>query len=152
MANSKKAALLEVARTLYLSGKSQKDIARQLELSEQTVSRWAKKNNWDALKVSLLMSRQQRLAELYNELREFNDLIKSKEGPKIANSKEADIRRKLIRDIKELESDLSISEIVNIGIEFAGFAKSLDAQLAERITSLYDLFITHKIEENKWQN
>ena len=98
------------------------------------------------------MSRQQRLAELYNELREFNDLIKSKEGPKIANSKEADIRRKLIRDIKELESDLSISEIVNIGIEFAGFAKSLDAQLAERITSLYDLFINHKIEENKWQN
>ena len=66
----------EVAQLLYLSGSlRQKEIALKLGVSENTVSRWAKADNWDTLKTNLLTAKKQRLSELYNELKEFNRMI-----------------------------------------------------------------------------
>ena len=142
----------EVAQLLYLSGSlRQKEIALKLGVSENTVSRWAKADNWDTLKTNLLTAKKQRLSELYNELKEFNRMIAEKDGYKVADSKEADARRKLITDIKELETKYSLAQTITIGEDFCELVKQVDYTLAERVMELYNGFINAKIEENKWQ-
>lgn len=142
----------EVAQLLYLNGGlMKKDIAQKMGVSEQTISRWAKQDNWDVLKTNLLTSKKQRLGELYEELREFNRMIAEKEGYKVASSKEADARRKLITDIKELETKYSLSHTITIGQDFCEFVRSIDEQLSSRVLELYNAFIHQKIEDNKWQ-
>ncbi len=143
----------EIAQLLYLNGGlMKKDIAVKLGVSEQTISRWAKLDNWEVLKTNLLTSRKQRLSELYEELREFNRMIAEKDGYKVASSKEADARRKLITDIKELETRYSLSHTITIGQDFCEFVKTIDEPLANRVLEMFNAFINQKIEENKWQS
>lgn len=142
----------QIAQTLYLNGQSFKDIAATLKVNEHTVSRWAKSANWEALKTNLLTGKQQRLSELYNELREFNRMIADKDGYKVADAREADARRKLITDIKDLESSFSIAQAVTIGQDFCDFVKSLDYELARKVVEYYKAFLNDQIEKRKWQD
>lgn len=141
----------ELARILYLQGYVQKDIAERLEVSEVSVSNWKKKGCWDNLKTNLLNSRHERLGELYNELAEFNRMVKEKDGYKICDSKEADARRKLIADISELERKYNIGQTISIGRDFVQFAQTVDAALAKQILNMYDAFVNDVIAKAKWQ-
>lgn len=141
----------ELARILYLQGYVQKDIAERLEVSEVSVSNWKKKGAWDTLKTNLLNSRHERLGELYNELAEFNRMVKEKDGYKICDSKEADARRKLIADISELERKYNIGQTISIGRDFVQFAQTVDAALAKQILNMYDAFVNDVIAKAKWQ-
>lgn len=150
MANGKQ-NLRDVAQVLYLHRTPQKEIAAKLGVSEVTVSRWAKAGNWEALRTSLLTSKRQRLAELYAELEEFNRMIADKADYKVASSKEADARRKLITDIKDLETRYSVGQVATVAMDFCDFVKAIDTELASRITELFTAFIDTKMEESKWQ-
>ncbi len=141
----------ELAKILYLQNYSQKDIAERLDVSEVSVSTWKKKGQWDNLKTNLLNSRHERLGELYNELAEFNLMVKSKEGYKICDSKEADARRKLIADISELERKYNVGQTISIGRDFIQFVQGIDSTQAKQILALYDAFINNVIERQKWQ-
>lgn len=144
--------LREVAQMMFLHGSlNQKDIAAKLGVSEVTVSRWAKAGNWDTLKTNLLTSKKQRLSELYAELEEFNRMIAAKEGYKVASSKEADARRKLIADIKELEGKYSIAQISTVAMDFCEFVKGIEPEITGRIVELFTTFIDDQMEARKWQ-
>lgn len=142
----------QIAQTLFLNGQSFKDIAATLGVNEHTVSRWAKAANWEALKTNLLTGKQQRLSELYNELKEFNRMIADKQGYKVADAREADARRKLITDIRDLESSFSIAQAVTIGQDFCDFVKALDYDLAKKVVDYYHAFLNDQIEKRKWQD
>lgn len=142
----------EIAQILFLQNKlSQKEIAEKLEVSQQTVTRWAKAGNWDSLRKNLLTSKSARLSELYDELEEFNRMIKEKEDYKVASSKEADARRKLIMDIKALEGRYSIAQTTSIGMEFCEFVKTAAPNVADKVLNLYNAFVNKTIENAKWQ-
>lgn len=142
----------EIAQILYLQGNlPKKDIADKVGVSAQTITKWAAEDKWDALKKNLLTGKKQRLSELYDELAEFNRMIADKEGYKIATSKEADARRKLITDIKELESKYSIAQTTQIAIDFCEFLKPIDLALAQKVAMLLQAFINELIDKQKWQ-
>ncbi len=142
----------EIAQILYLQGNlPKKDIADKVGVSAQTITKWAAEDKWDALKKNLLTGKKQRLSELYDELAEFNRMIADKEGYKIATSKEADARRKLITDIKELESKYSIAQTTQIAIDFCEFLKPIDLALAQKVALLLQAFINELIDKQKWQ-
>lgn len=141
----------EIARILYLQDYRQKDIADKLGVAENTVCRWAKTEAWDSLKKNLLNSKYQRLAELYNELEEFNRMIKEKDGYKVANSKEADARRKLITDISELETKYNIGQVTSIARDFVHFVGEIDFDFSQRTLSYFEAFVEQQIEKQKWQ-
>ena len=147
-----KRELREVAQVLFMQGYIQKEIALKLKVSETTVSKWAKEDNWKHKKTNILMSRDNRLSELYEELAEFNRMIKAKDDYKIATSKEADARRKLIKDIKELETSYNIAETIQIGRDFTIYLKDLDFDFATQVLESYEGFVNHIIEKQKWQN
>lgn len=142
----------EIAQILYLQGNlPKKDIADKVGVSAQTITKWAAEDKWDSLKKNLLTGKKQRLSELYDELAEFNRMIADKEGYKVATSKEADARRKLITDIKELESKYSIAQTTQIAIDFCEFLKPINLALAQKVAMLLQAFINELIDKQKWQ-
>ena len=140
----------QIARTLFVQGgMTQKEIASKLEVTEQTISRWAKKDHWDELKKNLMSGKQEILRSLYTELQKLQTLIKENDG--VADSKQADIRRKLITDIRQLETRYSVSQTVQIGMDFCEFLKEIDFNLAGKISQYFQAFIDEQIEKQKWQ-
>lgn len=147
-----KTELREVAKVLFMQGYTQKEIAGKIKVSEVTISRWAKEDNWDNLKKNLVNSKSERLSELYDELAEFNKMIKCREkGERFPNSKEADVRRKLIRDIADLERKYNIGQTTTIARDFVTFCRDMDFEFAQKANEYFDLFINHQIEKQKWQ-
>ena len=151
MANSK-SNLHEVAKVLFLQGYLQKEIAGKLGVSEQSIVRWSKSAHWDNLKKNLVNSKTERLSELYDELAALNKMIRGKEeGQRFPDSKEADVRRKLIRDIAELERKYNIGQTTVIARDFVVFCKDLDFEFSKKANEMFDLFINHQIDRQKWQ-
>jgi hypothetical protein len=147
-----KTDLHEVAKVLFMQGYQKKEIALKLGVSEQSLVRWARDDHWDNLKKNLVNSKTERLSELYDELAAFNLMIKSREeGCRFPNSKEADVRRKLIRDIADLERKYNIGQTTVIARDFIVFCKDIDFEFAKQANEFFDLFINHQIEKQKWQ-
>jgi transposase len=147
-----KTELREVAKVLFMQGYTQKEIAGKIKVSEVTISRWAKEDNWDNLKKNLVNSKSERLSELYDELAAFNQMIKSRDiAMRFPNSKEADVRRKLIRDIADLERKYNIGQTTVIARDFVTFCRDIDFEFAQKANEYFDLFINHQIEKQKWQ-
>ena len=140
----------QIARTLFVQGgMTQKEIASKLEVTEQTISRWAKKDHWDELKKNLMSGKQEILRSLYTELQKLQTIIEENGG--VADSKKADIRRKLITDIRQLETHYSVSQTVQVGMGFCEFLKEIDFELAGKISQYFQAFIDEQIEKQKWQ-
>lgn len=143
--------LREVAQILFMQGFIQKEIALKLGVSENTVSKWSREDNWRDKKSNILMSKDSRLSEMYEELAEMNKMIRSKTENKFANQKEGVARRMLIKDIKELETKYNIAETIQIGKDFTTFLKDLDFDLAMQVLNAFDGFVNHIIQKQKWQ-
>lgn len=147
-----KTELREVAKVLFMQGYTQKEIAAKINVSEQTISKWSKTDHWDNLKKNLVNSKTERLSELYDELMALNAMIKTREeGSRFPNSKEADIRRKLIRDIADLERKYNIGQTTVIARDFITFCRDIDFDFSQKANDYFDLFINHQIEKQKWQ-
>ena len=147
-----KTELREVAKVLFMQGYTQKEIAAKINVSEQTISKWSKTDHWDNLKKNLVNSKTERLSELYDELMALNTMIKTREeGFRFPNSKEADIRRKLIRDIADLERKYNIGQTTVIARDFITFCRDIDFDFSQKANEYFDLFINHQIDKQKWQ-
>ncbi len=147
-----KTELREVAKVLFMQGYTQKEIAAKINVSEQTISKWSKTDHWDNLKKNLVNSKTERLSELYDELMALNAMIKTREeGFRFPNSKEADIRRKLIRDIADLERKYNIGQTTVIARDFITFCRDIDFDFSQKANEYFDLFINHQIDKQKWQ-
>ena len=78
-------------------------------------------------------------------------MIAAKEGYKVATSREADARRKLIADIRELEGKYSVAQVSTVAMDFCDFVRTVDEPLAARVVELFNEFIEKQMEERKWQ-
>ena len=141
-----KPEIKNLAQILYMQGYLQKEIATKVGVTEQTICRWA------TMKKGMLNAKMARLSELYDELQEFSRMIKEKEGYKVASSKEADARRKLIMDIQALETKYNIGQITTIARDFCEFVKTIDFDFAAQCSKFFDAFIEQVIDKQKWQN
>ncbi|MFT4168020.1 MAG: hypothetical protein QM653_02725 [Dysgonomonas sp.] len=139
------------AQDLFYQGLTQKEISKKIDVSETTISKWSIDNNWKTKKDNIILSKDDRLSELYEELKEHNKMIREKTGYKVANKAEADARRQLIKDIKDLETNYNIAETIQIGRDFTAYVKEIDFEIASTVLDLYDGFVNHTIEKQKWQ-
>src|ERR1035437_2095051 len=65
----KKAKIKEGAKLIYLREDiSQKDIALKVGVNEKTIKRWIDEGHWDALKTTLLTTKEYELKNLYDVL------------------------------------------------------------------------------------
>ena len=109
-----------LAKILYSREKlDQKVIAVKVGVSEKTISKWVNDFGWKKLRNRLLVSKENVLNDLYEQLENLHDSIRKKaEGNRFADSKEADIQIKYTASIRNLETDLAIADLVESGIRF----------------------------------
>ena len=94
------------------------------------------------MRKSLLTARQEELRNLYDQLSELNTSIKNKEeGNRYADSKEADVQRKITASIRELETETSIAEVVDVFMKFSEYIQKIDFDKAKEMLVYQDSFV-----------
>lgn len=133
----------DYARTLYLKDNlTQQEVADKVGISRQSLSRWIKTEKWEEMKVGLTLGREQQIANLHRQVMELNKLILSRpEGARFASSGEADTLGKLAAAIKKMETDVGITDLVNVGMRFIEWIRPIDLDKAKEVTVLWDKFI-----------
>jgi len=120
---------------------NQKEIAARIKVSEVTVSKWANADAWESHKVSITITKEEQLKNLYRQLGEMNKTIAGRDGQKYASASEADAISKLAGAIEKMESDVGIADIVSVSKKFLTWLRKFDLSKAQDITPLFDAFV-----------
>lgn len=121
---------------------TQKELAQRVGISEKTMGKWINEEKWERLQQNFLLTREEQMANLLAELSEINAFIKRKpEGMRFADAKEADVRRKLIKDIKELETSALLPDIIHACAGLLDFVRKVDLQKAQELARYVDAYV-----------
>ncbi len=119
-----------------------KELAARVGVSQQSISKWKNEGEWELLRASVIVTKESELRRLYMQITELNNHIMSREsGQRFANTKEADTLVKLTSAVRQLETDTSAAEAMEVLKDFVMFIQGEDYQKAKEITNLADAFI-----------
>jgi uncharacterized protein YjcR len=131
----------DFAKILYVQEKlSQKEIAERCKVTEKTVSKWVQELGWDKLRQSLLITKPHNLQLMYVTLTAMNEDMQGK----IPKPAEIDALNKMTSSIKDLETEMGIGEMFNVGNAFINFVRNIDLNKAKEVYSLFDAFMQTK--------
>lgn len=139
----------ELAFMLYTkeSITTKKVLAERVGVTPKTIADWIEKDKWEKRRQNMLLTREEQMQNLLIELEELNEFIKAKpEGQRFANAKEGDVRRKLIKDIKDLETKASISETIEVATKFVKWLSVLDFPKSKEVANLFDSYIKDNLK------
>ena len=123
-----------------------KELSFQVGISEKTIGKWINEEGWQKLQKNFLLTREQEMANMLDELAELNKHIKNKpEGMRFADSKEGDVRRKLTKDIKELETSANLPEIIHVCKNVLDFIRKIDLTEAQKFSKYIDSYIKSQL-------
>lgn len=135
------------AKLLYTKEQlTQKEIAERVGVSAVTINKWVKDGKWDDLKVSLTITKEEQLKNLYRLLANLNEEIASRDGNNYPTSAESDTIAKLSNSIKSLEVDTGLSDILAAFKDFLSWLRRTDLAEAQRIVPLFDDFVKTKLK------
>lgn len=148
MAEMKSDQRKALAREIYILGNyTFEEIAQKVGAQRQTVSRWAKAGNWDGLKAGMTVTREAILGRMYQHLNNMNTAILEREPDRRRpDTKEADVMAKLAAAIKNMETDVGISDIISVGMRFGEFLRRVDLEKAKEFVKLWDVFLKEQIK------
>ena len=122
------------------------EIAERVGVSRVTVNNWIGKGNWEQLKASITITREEQLKNLYRQLAELNNAIMGKpEGERFPNAAEADTISKLSNAIKKLETEVGLADIISVFSDLLKWVRTYDSTQAKEITPLLDAFVKSKL-------
>lgn len=125
----------------------QKTCAKRIGVSEVTFSKWVNTLNWKALRNRLLISKEEQLNALYEQLEALNENIRNSDS-KHADTKQADILIKLTAAIRNLETDLAIADLVESGIRFMKHLQRTGTmEQVQEVSELWNSFIQSSIKK-----
>jgi DNA-binding XRE family transcriptional regulator len=125
---------------------TQKEVAERVGVSAQTMNKWVREGKWEELKVSVTITKEEQLKNLYRQLAEMNKAIAEREGGKrFATASEADTISKLAVAIEKMESDIGLADIISTFRSFLTWIRGFDLEQAQQLTSLCDSFIKSRI-------
>src|ERR1035437_10125431 len=141
----------EHAKLLFTMEKlSQKEIAERVNVSEQTITKWVNANNgeWRRLRQNLIVTKKEQLSRIYEQLDEITEEIQTREkGKRYVNSKEADILVKLTAAARNLETETSLAEIIEVGMRFLNWMRPVDLEKAKEFSGYFDGFIKDQLKK-----
>lgn len=126
---------------------TQKEIAARVGISAVTMSKWAKEGKWEDLKVSVTLTKEEQLKNMYRQIQELNSTILEREkGTRFATPSEADTIGKLASAIEKMETELGLKDIVEAFRLLLTWVRTFDIDEAQRMTPLLDSFIKHRMK------
>lgn len=133
----------DFAKTLYFSEKgiTQKEIAVRVGVTEATVSKWVREEQWERLKTSIIGGREDVLGWLHAQLNAIREAVENRSECNYVSSKEADTITKLTNAIKKLETETNITHKVEVGRQFLTWLREADSEKALEFLPLFDAFI-----------
>lgn len=145
MANDlKNSTKKEIAKDLFLTGKyQQKEIAKKVGSSENTIGRWVKDGKWELLRANLTTTKESVLSNWYAQLAEMNkDIAGRDEGKRFATPSESDRMIKISSAINKLETETGIAEVSSVCIKVCEFTrKNIGLEKAQEINKIFDALI-----------
>lgn len=137
----------ELAKELYLQGNfTFAEIAEKVGSARQTISKWATQGKWDELKTYMTVGKEKVLKGFYQQLANIQEAIMSREPDKrIASSTEADRQIKLASAIRKLEDECGITGLIDAGIRFCNYMRTVDIDEAKKIAKYWDIFLTNEM-------
>ncbi len=132
-----------IAKELYLHGDyTFEEIAAKVASTRQTISRWAREEEWESIKASMTVGKEKTLKNMYAHVQRINEaILEREEGERVPTPKEADTLAKLSAAISKMENESGIRELVSSGISFLSWLRGIDPQKAVEFTELWDAFI-----------
>lgn len=138
----------EWAQLMFCQGElTQKAIALKVKVSEKTMSEWVNKGQWEKLRKSLLTTKNELLRFLYNHLDKISKKISKDDENDTGDAKMADQFVKYSASIKNLETETSIGQIIEVARLFINFLLVNDPALALEVTNKFDLFIKDSLKK-----
>ena len=125
----------DLAKILFVNeGVTQKEIAERLNLTEKTVSKWVKEGEWDKLKTSMLVTKDNQLTALYRQLENLNGEIATR--PIVR-----DIPAKLLSPVKLRDADGGerlenpVYNAEDFPVKVRNFPTSKEADMISKLTT-----------------
>lgn len=136
-------ALYDYAKMLYIYDKlTQKEISKKADVSEPTISKWANDGKWDDYRKAISVTRDERYRSTINQLTELDNLINSRdENHRFPSKDESNIRRKLVADLKSLEVECGIVDVINVSIKLLEWLRQVDNEKAKELSDIFNSYI-----------
>ena len=122
--------------------KSIKDIAATVNTDEATVRGWIAEGGWEGIRRSLLTSKATQLEHLYNLLDALNAKLRNAEEP---TTKDVDMMLKYTGTIRNLETETTASEIIEVSELFILWLRRRDLNLARKLIVHFDAFVKQRL-------
>ena len=137
----------EWAKLLFVKENlTQAEIAERVGVSRVTVNKWINAENWEHLKVSVTITKEEQLKNLYRQLAELNGKIAQREqGQRFPNAAEADTISKLANAIKKMETEVGLADITSVFADLLKWLRTYDAEQAKQVCPLLDAFVKSKL-------
>lgn len=125
----------DLAKILFVNeGATQKEIAERLNVSEKTMGKWVKDGDWEKLKVSMLVTKDNQLTALYRQLENLNTEISTRAVVR-------DIPLSLLKPIKVKEGngverlEMPVYNAEDFPIKIGNFPTSKEADMISKLTT-----------------
>lgn len=126
---------------------TQAEIAEKVGVRAATISKWINTENWQLLKTSITITREEQLARLYQQLELIQDKILERPiAERFASTAEADIITKLASAIDKLEKETGLSEIISVSKQFLEWLRLSDLEKAKELSMYLDAFIKERLK------
>ncbi len=133
------------AKLLFLKENlTQKEIAERVGVTTKTMSTWVNnpEEDWELLKSSVIITKSEELSRIYMQLNELNShILKKPKGERFADSKQADSLVKLTAAARNLETETSVSDVMEVFKRYLNWLRGVDLEKAKDTVILQDAFI-----------
>ena len=134
--------LRDWAKHLYTRGeKGFAQISSETEISEAQLRQWASESSWDHLRKTMPTSKAYQIEKLYLLLEKANEKLL---GVEDVNPKDVDLIVKYTAAIKNLDTEISLQQIVEVAKAFTTWLHGHNRDLAKSMTIKFDKFIKER--------
>lgn len=142
----------DLARTLYMAGKDQNEIAEQIDISRQTISRWATSGGWKEQRAATGVTRPELVNKLLVSIDKLITQVNNSEDPeKMAGL--SDKLAKMASVIEKLDKKANVVDAIEVFMAFSKWMqfraqtdKNITPELLKTFNYYQDLFISEKMQ------
>jgi len=140
-----------LARTLYMAGKEQNEIAEQIEVSRQTLSKWVNEGKWKESRAASSITRPELVNKLLITIDKLISQVNESEDPeKMAGL--GDKLAKMSSVIEKLDKKANVVDAIEVFMAFSKWMQyraqtdsNITPELLKTFNYYQDLFISEKM-------